>query len=646
MTQEAPSAGAPLTAVQALSIVSAAIHPAIGVARIGNSAVQIFLGPEVDEPAAEPPGAYRDGNSALKRQAARFRIYGYDSAGKVVAELTIAQAAITWSVHLANGKAGWYQFNLALDIAEASGPTPTASTLRNASVTGAARTGLVIDGGRQSVSGAFTVGPTFQGQVMGQSVTLGELATDDAGRLLVLGGKGVSASFNSSPVTHYANNDGWYDDTSDGPVTASVSIGGRTVPVDPAWVVVAPPNYAPNLKSVRTMYDMVRNVFVENGTLPAPLTSFTQDILPIFQRMSALQWTNFGFFRAFGHGAPMDLASAAFLAGAAPLLTAGDPAIESRRQLVNAFRVFDRDGPSPVPLPWIYGDAPSAAPPFTTHANTALSPTQMQALADWAASTYRADYNPAAQPPRTIDAVPLAEQPAMLDRAALSFCLADAFHPGCEITWPMRHASMYSAPFRIAHAPPGTTQPDYGPALTPAIALSAGGPLGPQWPGGLTRWMAVPWQTDTASCLSGYDAAYDPYLPTFWPARVPNQVLDLPSYRKVMDKALPHDRRVTAFETRRSWTGVLPGKTQDEKMAAMVVLFGAMGIAEQRPGPAGDPAFPETMQVAQLPNFLEGEAAAAAPEALQRAPHHHAPSADGTYMGRFPGGTRRPPGDR
>ena len=36
-----------------------------------------------------------------------------------------------------------------------------------------------------------------------------------------------------------------------------------------------------------------------------------------------------------------------------------------------------------------------------------------------------------------------------LDKAALHFCLADAFHPGCELTWPMRHASLYSAPFRI-----------------------------------------------------------------------------------------------------------------------------------------------------------------------------------------------------
>lgn len=54
---------------------------------------------------------------------------------------------------------------------------------------------------------------------------------------------------------------------------------------------------------------------------------------------------------------------------------------------------------------------------------------------------------------------------------------------------------------------------------------AVGGPLYFNGPGDLTRWMAVPWQTDTASCRSGYVPEYDPYLPTFWPHRVPNHVL-------------------------------------------------------------------------------------------------------------------------
>ena len=54
--------------------------------------------------------------------------------------------------------------------------------------------------------------------------TLGEMMTDDAGRLLVLGGYGRSGSELTGPgephIEDYANNDGWYDDTADGPVMA------------------------------------------------------------------------------------------------------------------------------------------------------------------------------------------------------------------------------------------------------------------------------------------------------------------------------------------------------------------------------------------------------------------------------------------
>jgi hypothetical protein len=42
--------------------------------------------------------------------------------------------------------------------------------------------------------------------------------------------------------------------------------------------------------------------------------------------------------------------------------------------------------------------------------------------------------------PVRIDDYPVEEQPAAFDRAALEVCAADAFHPGIELTWPMRNA--------------------------------------------------------------------------------------------------------------------------------------------------------------------------------------------------------------
>jgi L-lysine epsilon oxidase-like protein len=60
------------------NIVRALIHPAIGIARVGNSNEPdgYFVGPEVVDEPALAEGQYKDKHGALKRQAARFHIYG------------------------------------------------------------------------------------------------------------------------------------------------------------------------------------------------------------------------------------------------------------------------------------------------------------------------------------------------------------------------------------------------------------------------------------------------------------------------------------------------------------------------------------------------------------------------------------------
>src|SRR5438128_2178602 len=83
------------------------IHPALGIARVGNSTDTngFFLGPE---PGVNPPDKYRDGNGALKRQAARFRVYRCDRDDKgnltAAAEVTPADGAVTWTAHPVNRK--------------------------------------------------------------------------------------------------------------------------------------------------------------------------------------------------------------------------------------------------------------------------------------------------------------------------------------------------------------------------------------------------------------------------------------------------------------------------------------------------------------------------------------------------------------
>jgi hypothetical protein len=84
--------------------------------RVGNSP-EFFIGPEISGICDVPAGGYKDMGEPgkgipprVKRQAARFRVFGYDRDGKAVKELTAREATITWTVHLANKKAEWFEF--------------------------------------------------------------------------------------------------------------------------------------------------------------------------------------------------------------------------------------------------------------------------------------------------------------------------------------------------------------------------------------------------------------------------------------------------------------------------------------------------------------------------------------------------------
>ncbi|MFT6502430.1 MAG: hypothetical protein ACJASQ_002556 [Crocinitomicaceae bacterium] len=591
-------------------IVTAGIYPPIGVMRVGNSDSEYFIGPLIDNP--EPrleESAYRDKTGALKRQAAQFRVYGFNAAGKAIKELTADNAEIKWTSHLANQKSSWYEFQIALDIPEAADAPP--SMLRNINV--ADRDSLVIDGGSNSVSGRNkTKGNVFEGKFQGEKVYLGEMHTDEKGRLIMLGGRGKSENIHKQIAVTFANNEGWYDDISDGPVTAKVVYEGVELRVDPAWAICSPPDYAPMQKSVRTMWDLMRDVAVNAGLMARPARpSFTKDILPIFERMTNLQWVNAGFAAAFGWEGQFDYTTTEWKN------RLNDPSsanIEMRRTISNNFRRYDVQGATASQLwPWLYGDAISVPSIGSPRQNATISSLQLSFLDQWVKGEFDADYVdltgcPHIPPTPTIDELPIAEQPDMLTKAAMDFCLADAFHPGCEMTWPMRTSGMYSEPFRLKHAlviPPVNRQ-YYGPTMSSDVFTLAEGPLlGGQTAGGVTRWMAIPWQTDTASCRDGYTSEYDPYLPTFWPARVPNDVLDQERYKEAIDPNLSEETRKQAFAYRTAWLDNLPldGKpaTYTNQINSMVKYFDKLAVVQGRPGAPGDPNFPDQMQVGILP---------------------------------------------
>jgi len=300
------------------------IHPGIGIARLGNSDSEFYLAPETpaglpmecDDDGNQrfgPDGvaplfvtSFRDRQGRIKRQAARFQVFVYDDASPEGRPLQIGDkiegggnrgtlATIHWQVYLANKKACWYEF----DATAGEHGYPPNHPRRNADVT--LRSRLIIDPGPRTIggsnrraqfdrSGEGNYATTFPPPLAPNSIdTLGEIIMDGAGRLIVLGGHGCSGSEKTGPgephTENYANNDGWYDDTSDGPVMARLVMYSeevtrvRYIDVEyPAWVIVGYPRYAPQVLDMVTMdellYDLFLRQFATDTSLYGRLGSF------------------------------------------------------------------------------------------------------------------------------------------------------------------------------------------------------------------------------------------------------------------------------------------------------------------------------------------------------------------------------------
>ena len=289
------------------------IHPGIGIARLGNSPDAFCISPErpaalpIDcdrrgNPLLSPDGmtelavkAFKDSEGRIKRQAARFQVWAYDDKSPEGRPLKLGDQVegggnagtlidIQWRVHLANKKASWYEFD---QLRGEHGYAPD-HPRRNASITGTnARQRLIIDPGPRTVDhrtqrtasfsrdGGDFYATAFPPPLEPNPIdTLGDLLTDDTGRLLVLGGHGNSGSyllddFGQPRIDDYANNDGWFDDTSDGTVMARLIMFStlvqrvRYVDVEyPAWVVAAYPAYVPVILDLVTMDNVIEDMAI------------------------------------------------------------------------------------------------------------------------------------------------------------------------------------------------------------------------------------------------------------------------------------------------------------------------------------------------------------------------------------------------
>jgi hypothetical protein len=545
------------------SVQTIAIHPAIGIARVGNSPDGYFIGPEIPGSHPTDDNDFRDAAQRIKRQVARFRLFGLNAKNEILGEITAADVdVISWSAHIANTKADWFRFDEAFDIpptmGSIAGTTALASNRRNAGVVDTDRWKLRIDPGPRTISGRNTNHDggdhsyAFDsGRIFGTQVYLGELRTDDAGRLLCFSGRGESKSWDGRSLApgEFANNDGWYDDVADGTVDAVVRIGERTLHAIGAWVIVAPPDYAPGIQAAVTGYDLLLQAAIDKWPEYAPSRpSFARQIYPLLSRLSAYQWANRGFYEMFGWGSPLDFSDHALLRRLADPSAASRPLRDS---IAHRFRNPNASLVNADAWPPIYGDAMALNPTGreTLQSMSAL-PMQYAWLMQWASGDFVGGWPP---PPTTWNEMSPAEQAKGLDEAALENTIGGPFHPGAEFTWPMRQSILYSDPFRIKRRT--SVEPDWGEQVTSSMVLRPGGILDGASPGDITHWMALPWQADTSSCLSGYNISFGQYLPTFWPARVPNDVLTEADYQLVVNSILPDDQRVRAFspEQRLKW---------------------------------------------------------------------------------------------
>jgi hypothetical protein len=398
---------------------------------------------------------------------------------------------VTWSVHLANRKA----FGRVITGLSANrNPLIAAPAER--------RQRLIIDAGRQSISSANR-GPValdkgmFQGrETTSVSVPLGELRTDQQGRLIVLGGKGSAASPRNRTLQGAFNNDDWFDDVSDGPVTARIRLQGSTEDVvirEPAWALVAPPDYAPSIDGVISLWDVVYDVSTQIDkslalTAETPV-SFTQQIYPILYRVCQLRWVTRSITSDVqGHQPGLG----GFFLDPSPfaLLSSNDatPTSSAFKRRNAVFRRLRNPNGGGGDMPALNSDETPVAVTRYQHA----------LLERWAAGAFEADW-PSGRSPQTppdstpLEQLPFEEQPRALDKAALDACVGADFFPGIEAPHTIADRATFVAPFRI-RLDPGP-EPEFG-------------------PGKLTEELALPWHTDFAACGRNW-----------WPSQRPNDVL-------------------------------------------------------------------------------------------------------------------------
>ena len=594
-----------------------AIYPAVGVARVGNSldkvgkTIGFYLAPDEIgglpkdcDPFGNETGGdfsgFKDTFGKIKRQAQKFRVYLEGTETEIKIGSTIEEGtveSIEWTVHLANKKSEWYNFseqkgNLLFGTANSyqsqeveqrnskTIPADPENGIPEDIEPPTDRHELFIDPGPRTISGAnqeiaisrdnippnYTrghfppkkddIGAEFQGR---QIDKLGDLKTDSEGRLLVLGGLGRSQG--QIPLDSYGGADTWYDDISDGSVTCTINLdqGDPIEVTGKAWVIVGPPDFAPELVNITswddTMFDVGvryknlvpdmydKNLYLEYGGFnPNFRANYERDILPIIKRISGYQWV-----------ANVQSMSA-FFSNIFDFSDNSAANFENRRQYFSYFRrpepqkvidsdtppeggypssqyeVFSRENEPKIPLMPLNSGSNSVSN-YNIKKFMALTQTQYFLLQQW--SIGRFDSTPGSTP--SYPGVDPRNSASVGNVVGLPQC------PGIEVTWTTQNPAIYEDDdaYQIKHYKDSAYY--YANGLTPTRDECEAGD-GCE-PGDLTKRMAIPWQADFFNCtiqlvnfndpdtnkVTDGQGGMTPMPPTYysywWPPQAPWDVL-------------------------------------------------------------------------------------------------------------------------
>jgi L-lysine epsilon oxidase C-terminal domain/L-Lysine epsilon oxidase N-terminal len=344
-----------------------------------------------------------------------------------------------------------------------------------------------------------------------------------------------------SPLTNqfaYFNVPGWWDDTCGGEIDVTVTLKDGTVlstrdnvksatdegtrnPHAGAWIVTAPPKFAPHMYHVVSILDRVYEAFPEAYPYAKQKTNFYRDVYPILAKAVNYGWVSAEAAgvtpetkdAAHGPKQPGDLLSNDYM----PAFI--DPSEDSKptRHMVydvmrhapgKRGRLVDSLLPAPpqrptswrneefkraeedFKMPKLWG---SGGKPLQNQQLGNSLPDQFLSLTDWQLDHLRewADGSfevGALQKPVPLEQLPLAEQPHALDSSALEPTIGGGFHPGIEFPYLILYQENFAEAFRV--------NKDIE-------------------PGSLAAYMSSPWQGDFWSCNVAW-----------WPTQRPDIVFE------------------------------------------------------------------------------------------------------------------------